>query len=236
MRFKIKPLFGETIAERGKKYYQQGRVTSILQIDSMVTAKVVGRSTYSTSINLETDEFECNCPYYDKCKHLAALFYELNKKKNIQKLKTDSLEDKSKDELINVIKEMLLKEPTLNIFLLGKEDRIMKQIAELDTEDEDEWVEFYDYIPDRVEKILVDLEKIEKPITHLLALLEKVQELNIKYDQHGSTTDTLHFLLEDIFNHKRDLSKNEQEKIFNKIVSVLGEDYKSYVEEFENEE
>src|SRR3989344_6595001 len=144
--------FGKTILDRGKAYFEEGRVSNLFQTGNIITAKVQGSHNYKVTLNLETDNFRCNCPYEGNlCKHIAAVCYEVNKRKNIKKVDNieESLESKSKEELIKIIKEMLANDNSFSIVLLSKEDQIKKKIEEIN--ESEDWQEFYDSVPDNIE-------------------------------------------------------------------------------------
>lgn len=70
------------ILERGKKYYEDGRVTHICQQGNTIRATVKGTENYNTEVDLPGGMLKfalCTCPYavQAKCKHMAALLYSV---------------------------------------------------------------------------------------------------------------------------------------------------------------
>lgn len=65
--------------QRGEQYYQSGAVISLIQRDSVLSAKVVGSDydPYEVQIEFEDGEIfaECSCPYDwgGWCKHIVAV-------------------------------------------------------------------------------------------------------------------------------------------------------------------
>lgn len=72
--------FPKSILERGFVYYQNGHVTKMEIKNDKLLAKVSGTATYDVDVHLEKLSLStCNCPYEANCKHLVAVFYELQK-------------------------------------------------------------------------------------------------------------------------------------------------------------
>lgn len=160
VKVKFKRLFGKTILERGHNYYKEGRVSNLLKNSNAFTASVHGSNRYKVSIDLDSDILRCNCPYdMGNCKHLAAVFYEISNQKNIKSIasSTPALSKKSKEELIAMINQMVAQEPKLNAVLLSKNEQLIDKIKNIDNEDEETYKEFYDYVPDRIEEIMADI-------------------------------------------------------------------------------
>lgn len=145
------------------------------------------------------------------------------------------LADKSKEELMGFIKKMIVQEPTLHHLLLSPEGKIEKLILELDIAPDKEWDEFYDYIPERVEKILKGMKIIANPPDLLLMLLRKAYQLNQKYDQHGSTEDSVMMVLERIQNVQRKLTLEMSKKITADMKNIFGKDFDLYMKDLEPE-
>jgi uncharacterized Zn finger protein len=69
---------GETYFERGKRYFESGRVRSLAQYENRITADVVGTDTYHVQLWLEDGDldYRCTCPLgVDDifCKHCVAV-------------------------------------------------------------------------------------------------------------------------------------------------------------------
>ncbi|MHB1683169.1 MAG: DEAD/DEAH box helicase [Bacilli bacterium] len=74
---------GATAFQRGKTYYQAGRVTQLHEQDDRYTAIVLGSKRYRVSVLFAEEENDieaaCTCPaydsYYTNCKHIAAVLF-----------------------------------------------------------------------------------------------------------------------------------------------------------------
>ncbi|MED3645341.1 SWIM zinc finger family protein [Halalkalibacterium halodurans] len=70
--------FQSYIAERGKRYHEEGKVINFsVQSNNRIEAQVDGTHLYHVTVVL--DDFglsNCTCPYEDYCKHMAAVLYE----------------------------------------------------------------------------------------------------------------------------------------------------------------
>lgn len=116
--------------------------------------------------------------------------------------------------------------------LFPKEKQILKKIEELDSsEEEDDWSEFYDYIPDRAEDILDEIDHLQNKQEPLLALLKKAQKLNEQYDHHGSTEDTIFLILDKLNDGKKQLPKKEAQAMDKSIKDILGDEYDAFMQE-----
>ena len=79
-----KELFVPHILQRGRAYYKEGAVETLRWEGGVVKAVVLGSERYRVEIDLEDGQITgwfCDCPYAldgTPCKHLAAVFYELN--------------------------------------------------------------------------------------------------------------------------------------------------------------
>ncbi len=71
---------GSVISRRGKAYWEEGRVEVLQSEDNLYRATVHGTLDYTTTVVLNGDTIthtSCNCPYGSRCKHVAALLYEI---------------------------------------------------------------------------------------------------------------------------------------------------------------
>lgn len=76
--------FAPHILARGKKYFEEGRVSRIQRVNNTYIAAVAGKNKYEVEITIEAGsikEMRCNCPYAetDNCKHMAAVFFALER-------------------------------------------------------------------------------------------------------------------------------------------------------------
>lgn len=78
--------FNKTILKRGYNYYQDGHVEDVVQInDQNWQAEVYGTHTYIVDVRIQTNGdilfADCDCPYDDDCKHIAATLYAIKEAK-----------------------------------------------------------------------------------------------------------------------------------------------------------
>lgn len=80
----ISNYFESAIRNRGREYFNKGRVNKVEISKNFVSAKIKGTQNYHVWIsfneNLMPLKMSCTCPYFEKgnCKHLAALLYYLD--------------------------------------------------------------------------------------------------------------------------------------------------------------
>ena len=89
---------GSRIADRGRKYQQQGRVTDLaVARDNTLIAWVIGSERYATKVLVDDTglpESICSCPYARDCKHGVAVVYEyLKQVENSRHVPTASADD-----------------------------------------------------------------------------------------------------------------------------------------------
>lgn len=79
-------LFEPKILQRGRNYYHQGLVKQLKNSEGYHwTARVQGNYSYRVSIELRPkgsddyyiEDMQCNCEYWDYCKHMVAVLYQL---------------------------------------------------------------------------------------------------------------------------------------------------------------
>lgn len=76
--------FAPHILARGKKYFEEGRVSRIQRCGDTYIATVAGTEDYTVTIDIENESLghmECDCPYAADfehyCKHMAAVLFTL---------------------------------------------------------------------------------------------------------------------------------------------------------------
>ena len=80
--------FPATIVQRGREYYKQNKVRSLIQDGDKYYAVVKGEKEYDVFIRTSHDRLEymsCTCPYAEDgnlCKHMAATLYEITAREN----------------------------------------------------------------------------------------------------------------------------------------------------------
>jgi hypothetical protein len=183
----VQKLFDSRIYYRGEEYFEEGLVKSVDLLDSSTLSGIVkGNSNYKVSISIDSDEdlsCECSCPCDFNCKHAAALLLkwlsikdDLNEPKNSKQQKKESITDilsrKSKDELIELLKEFLIKHPEMKQFVKLDKKEISLKIKSLFSDFID-WDEVSDLIS-QLETILEGIKR-NKPLWNkeLLSEIEK---------------------------------------------------------------
>jgi len=115
----IKQAFGEITFGRGLEYFEYGYVEMGVKKGNKLMGTVRGAAPVPYKVRIEiTDEIHsrCTCPVGGMCKHGVALILQwINKKSSF--LDVDqimvSLEEKSKNELLNIINLMVEEDPLL---------------------------------------------------------------------------------------------------------------------------
>lgn len=114
---------GAESVKRGRTYYKQGAVVDRTKTGKTVQAKCYGRmpAPYRLSVMLDNRKIlasSCSCPVGGggRCKHMAALLlawlHEPASFSEVESL-TDVLESRSKESLVQLILQMIQKEPDL---------------------------------------------------------------------------------------------------------------------------
>ncbi len=70
----IRSYFSDMIYIRGLSYFREGRVQILEFTEDFLMAHVEGSSLYTVTIDIYDDYWvmDCDCPYWDDCKHMAA--------------------------------------------------------------------------------------------------------------------------------------------------------------------
>lgn len=107
-------MFGDRTYERGLDYYHGGNVSDPLKLGGVLYAEVWGNADapYRTSVTIEGAEVfsDCSCPVGDMCKHGVAVLltwmHDPSSFTDGDKI-IESLEGRSKEELLDMIKKLL---------------------------------------------------------------------------------------------------------------------------------
>lgn len=76
--------FQPHILERGRTYFEEGRVSDLERTEDGYTATVEGTEEYEVEILLDGNSLEdmlCDCPYAEggnTCKHMAAVLFAIS--------------------------------------------------------------------------------------------------------------------------------------------------------------
>ena len=68
----------------GLEYYLKGRIVSLVKCNKKLYGVVIGRATYRTILDLESNDNICTCPIGFNCKHVKAIKRAYNKKDYIE--------------------------------------------------------------------------------------------------------------------------------------------------------
>ena len=113
MKIDLKNDFNNKILERGYEYYENGLVENVVIKDNIVTAKVIGTTTYNVSVEVDNGVFingDCTCPYASEgnyCKHMAALLYKLNEEDIDKDNNYSTKNQQTRNIIANINKEQL---------------------------------------------------------------------------------------------------------------------------------
>ena len=72
----IKQTYGERIYARGKGYFDEGRVLTVVKFRNTLFGEVVGTERYKTEVDLDDFQCKCSCPYHLNCKHGVAILLQ----------------------------------------------------------------------------------------------------------------------------------------------------------------
>ncbi|NLE67308.1 MAG: hypothetical protein GX608_07790 [Lentisphaerae bacterium] len=130
--------FDEIIAARGKKYYDEGRVTELEEMSpGEFFATVEGSEDYEVTVTLSDDqnaEYICDCPYWGApyCKHAAAVLFAINaqypqaanestgRQNAVSPLSTQALRALPPDTLIALLQDAAEKFPEVKDWLRAR--------------------------------------------------------------------------------------------------------------------
>ena len=104
--------FSNVILERGYDYFEMNTVEIINASNKSIDAKVIGSDAYDVRINFKNREIKsmyCSCPYYDNCKHQAAVLYYADNHPEIFP-KNDDIDKLVKNVSLKDLREFLIEE------------------------------------------------------------------------------------------------------------------------------
>ena len=218
----LKNNFGSEIIERGKKYFKQGRVRSLVVDGDSVAAVVIGNRDYRVRINLKTGDFKCTCHCEFNCKHVVAVLLALKEKKlSMKKDEIDTiLKDKSKEELIDLMKKMLISEPNLKKIINNTVQNLKERIENLKMNDEED----IDSFVDEVDQLYEESIKNSQSLDCLVALFKKCFSFYSEYGGIEPLEESMFIILERSSKEAKKLPKDEHRLLLQKLVD-LTKDY-----------
>lgn len=236
----VQDLFDSVIYSRGEEYFESGCVRSIEPLDSStISGTVVGNQKYKVSVSLDHDGdlvCECTCPCDFNCKHAAALLLKwLSIKdatkhdlKTVKSGKKESIEDmlakKSKDELIEVLKEAIATHPELKSLVRLDRKEMVARVRELFSDFED-WTNIGDVLK-QLDTILQGIKKNksswDKELVHDMetcsAIITKWQE-NVDDDgEFGEFLEEWFLTLGEVFASTK--PTKEEKRVFIQKVTI----------------
>ena len=110
----IAHVFGEKTFNRGKTYFEEGRVLSAIMHKGKVVGEVLGTEKYFTRTTLDNLDSDCTCPMKRNCKHGAALLLQFlsgNYLNGDQIM--NELEGAERLEVLHTLKSLINDDPTL---------------------------------------------------------------------------------------------------------------------------
>ncbi|MBL7169502.1 MAG: SWIM zinc finger family protein [Candidatus Aenigmarchaeota archaeon] len=215
--------FASNILERGKKYFRDGRIGKIIVTKDKIKAKVDGSMVYDIEMDLNYSNLNCTCPYFygsGNCKHLAAVFYELLDNPSIDYLENSfaNLEKISKEQLVNLIKEMVEEEPKLRYLIKRAPPEIMRELENFQDliDQHDDFGETLKYV-----KYLRKIIRTFTGETKFNLLEELFSQLYESYHDYGDLSepleDIMYEIMEEISVEINNLDKEKREKIIKKM-------------------
>jgi uncharacterized Zn finger protein len=121
----IRQYVGAESFRRGEHYFRDGMIFNVRRTDAMLKADCHGLGgniyrVHATVADGTVADADCSCPVGGHCKHIAALLLTwLNQPNDFRKTQDTNaaLEQRSKEELIALVKQMLLRAPDLESLL-----------------------------------------------------------------------------------------------------------------------
>ena len=173
---KLKRHYG-SISDKGRAYFEEGRVHDRVRTGDGLRARVDGTYTYSVSVRERGNSLStlCSCPYRGTwggdCKHIEAVLLAWAKEPETFKRVEDwreTLAQKSKEELLEILLEILDGQPEL-VEELGLEAKDLRD---------------YD-AGAAVRTILSDAVHEELDITEIVERLDRVAKQAVKAQKNG---------------------------------------------------
>lgn len=248
----VRDLFGSEIYIRGEEYFENGCVVSIELINSDTIAGIVrGNDDYNVSVSVDdTGDIvcDCSCPCDFDCKHAAALLlkwlsvkgqYARGDKNRRKETLDDMISKKSKEELANILKNIVVKHPEFKALIKVEKREILSKVKAL-------FSQFWDW--DEVSTLISELETILEGIkrneaqwdNELLALMDSCSRVMVKGadNVHDDNGDLSAFLDEWFVVYGRMFSKakpsaGERKRFVKSIFEMIDEDEYGYDRSYE---
>ncbi|AEH06814.1 SWIM zinc finger family protein [Methanothermococcus okinawensis] len=230
-------IYNKKIIERGKYYYKNNLVIFCVKFENKLYGKVMGGDEYNTVVDLSDWTGICSCPYRYNCKHAYALIeaYKNNNYINGDEL-FNNLKNKSKDDIINVLKNIILKYNLWDELIQNKNSLVEKgkSILKLIPIERKNIFTFKSFLRNNFLKNSKDDE--------LLELLNEVGKSEYLDADDVDTIDIVEMIASEIFERKNkdlaektlELSKKYKNKLW--IVNEYYYDYYDYYGELSKKE
>jgi len=109
---KIKHVYGEAIFDRGKDYFKDGRVLTVVKFRNKLFGEVIGAERYNTEVKLDGFQCNCSCPYRLNCKHgVAVLLQYFTGDYTDGDEAIERIESASKEDLKDIIERLVSVNP-----------------------------------------------------------------------------------------------------------------------------
>lgn len=215
---KLEKEFDSTVWQRGREYYREGLIGSVVKSEDIIKAESYGSSTYRLEINIKTKNMKCSCPYEFLCKHLAALiiFLKNNKVREFSE-QANKLNSMTKSELVAALNTILEKNPEMSVYIQTLDGNAIKDLIKK------LWFSRND---DNIPYNKLDFIKkstFKKPKFELITLFLK--KLIDMFD-HDSDSNELEGYIEEFLEETNNLKlKKEQKNEIRKIIKDYPFDY-----------
>ncbi len=127
----LKKYFKPVIMDRGKKYFEDGKVLFLDKIDNRYIALVEGSRPYAVIVDQVNDDYVllwCNCQYKGFCKHVYAVIEAINNGFSRKFYKVRRVNEKSiLENITNVSYELSIGVNEKNIILLTNDGELISE-------------------------------------------------------------------------------------------------------------
>tara|TARA_Y100000310_G_C20649760_1_gene798713 strand:- start:393 stop:1061 length:669 start_codon:yes stop_codon:yes gene_type:complete len=205
---KLEQEFASNIWKRGRAYYYEGLLGNIIKTGDSIKAESYGSSTYRLKIDLKEETMSCSCPCDFYCKHLAALIMWLKRNKPIEiSKKLEFLKSKTKPELINILGEVIEKNPELLAYVQTITDESIKEsIKKIWLPEYDYTIDFFNQL-DFIKDNILKKDKFDLAIVFLKKLIDM-------FDHDPDSHELMNYIEEFLMSFpKKKLTKKQVKKI-----------------------
>ena len=199
----LSEVFGQKTMEKGKKYYEEGRVKAVIKANDVLIGAVQGRFEfpYIVEVNLNNlKENHCTCPLGGSCKHVVAvILYYHNEKNNVIELNefVTLLKSAPHKHLYEVMNYIATENPIIIKQIYDRMKLVTKALEDIN--------EFYNYLKKEINRIFRNAD------LSYYGALSLAQSINV------------------IFRKIRDFSKINRRKAIKLLLELLNEILQCYM-------